>query len=122
MKTIAIMGHVGGGKTTIAIKKAVSLGFEEVLYVTDEISKMEFVRMLDRLFGDDLDIIMGDLIIYGKTRIKYVGANQPVPMHMYDVVVVDVHEKDTEHFFYRIVREVLIVTKQLNRYSEVIVV
>lgn len=122
MKTIAVMGRVGSGKTRTAIKKAVSLGLNEVLYVTDEINKFEFAIILSSLFGDDIDFSSGDAIIFECVRIQYMGHHQPIPMRMYDVVVIDVHGKDIESFFYKIIRDTLIVTKQLNIYDEIIMV
>ena len=120
MKTILVMGMTGSGKTTTAIKQAVSSGPNEILYVTDELNEFEYCILLDRLFGNDIDFSTGDAIISECVRIQYMKSNEPVPTHMYDVVIIDVHGKDIESLFYKRVRDTLIVTKQLNKNTEII--
>jgi len=122
MKTILVTGMCGSGKTTTALKKAVSMGHQEILYVTDEINVMEFVILLDRLFGNSLSLKNGDIIIDEVVRITYRKSIQPVnPMGCkYDITICDTI-LDLSKCYYSITREYVIQTQQMNKYHEIIV-
>jgi len=122
MKTILVTGHAGSGKTSIAIMKAVEMRGPEVLFVTDELEEMEFAVILDRIFKDRLTFRSGEAIIDGLIRITYRTHLQPVnPMGpKYDITICDT-VTDISNRYYGITRQAIIVTKQMNRYHEIIV-
>ena len=111
-----ILGRVGSGKTRAALRLSLESEAQEILYITDEITEMEFGVIINDLFkgskvffGGWREVIIDD---YARITFRYKGEMKDCS-YEYEAVVVDICD-GYKYEYKKFATKDYIITGQLN--------